>query len=311
MTDPPGGYARTDRAAVRRTGGEDLLESSSSIISRTCTPSGDLANDALEVQRSRLFCWLVRAGFAARGLTYGVIGGIAAALALGVGAAGTPNQQGALQIIAGAPLGRVVIAVAAVGLLAYALWKLGQGLIGRGPEGGGGSTAKDRIANLGGALVYFAFCAVAVKVLIGSAGGNQTTQQRQATAGVLHWPGGTVIVMAAGATLIGISLFQIWEAGCDKFSDDNKLSEMSRRAERTFLLVGRIGLIARAVVFIVSGYFLIRTAIEFKTSNGIGLDGALAAVHGQPLGALLLGLVAAGLLIFAVYSFLEARYRRL
>jgi Domain of Unknown Function (DUF1206) len=259
-----------------------------------------------------MFCWTVRAGFAARGLTYGVIGGIAAALALGVGSlGGTPNQQGALELIAAAPLGRVVIVVAAAGLLGYALWKLGQAVIGRGPEGGGGPTFKDRIANLGGALVYFAFFAVAVRVLIGSAGGNETAQQRQATAGVLHWPGGSVIVMAGGAVLIGISLFQIWEAACDKFADDNKLIEMSRRAARAFLIVGRIGLIARAAVFVLTGYFLIRTAIEFRTNNGIGIDGALAAVHGEPLGALLLGLVAAGLLIFAVFSFLEARYRRL
>jgi hypothetical protein len=64
-------------------------------------------------------------------------------------------------------------------------------------------------------------------------------------------------------------------------------------------------------VFLLVGYFVARTAIEFKPYNGIGLDGALAAVHDQPGGAVLLGLVAAGLLIFAFFSFLEARYRRL
>ncbi len=298
--------------AFRAQEGEALLESSSSIVSRTCTPSGDLAKDALSAQRARPFGWTVRAGFAARGLTYGVIGGLAAALAAGVGAGGeAPNQQGALQLIAQAPLGRVVIAVAAAGLLGYAFWKLGQAVIGRGPEGGGGPTFKDRIANLGGCLVYLAFFAVAVRVLVGSAGGNETTQQRQATAGVLHWPGGSILVMLGGAVLIGISMFQIWEAGCDKFADDNKLTDMSRRAARWFLIIGRIGLIARAAVFVVTGYFLIRTAIESRTSNGIGIDGALAAVHGEPLGALLLGLVAAGLLIFSLFSFLEARYRRL
>ena len=254
----------------------------------------------------------MRAGFIARGLTYGVIGGIAAALALGAGGAGgTPNQQGALQFIAQFPLGRGVIAVAAAGLMAYALWKLGQAVIGRGPEGGGGPTFKDRIANLGGSIVYWSFFFVAVRVLIGSSKGNETVEQRQYTAGVLHWPAGTIIVMLAGAVLIGISLFQVWEACCDKFADDNKLNLMSRRADRIFLVVGRVGLIARALVFVLVGYFLVRTAIEARTSNGIGLDGALAAVHGEPHGALLLGVVATGLLIFAAFSFLEARYRRL
>jgi hypothetical protein len=289
-----------------------LLEPSPSTNTPGPIPSGELAHGALEAQRSRPFCWLVRAGFMARGLTYGVIGGIAVALALGVGSAGgTPNQQGALQFIAQAPLGRVVIAVAATGLLAYALWKLGQAVIGTGPEGGGGPTFKDRIANLGGSLAYWGFFAVAVRVLIGSTHGNETVEQRQATVGVLHWPGGSILVTIAGAVMIAISLFQVWEALCDKFADDNKLTDMSRRAARWFLVAGRIGIIARALVFVLVGYFLVRTAVEFKPSNGIGLDGALAAVHGQPLGALLLGLVAAGLLIFAAFSFLEARYRRL
>jgi hypothetical protein len=56
-----------------------------------------------------------------------VLGAIALVLAVGAGAApAAPYQQGALALIARAPLGRVAVAVAAVGLLAYAPWKLGQ-----------------------------------------------------------------------------------------------------------------------------------------------------------------------------------------
>jgi hypothetical protein len=50
-------------------------------------------------ERSRLFQWLVRAGFVARGITYGLIGVLALALAAGAGTPGTaPNQQGALEL---------------------------------------------------------------------------------------------------------------------------------------------------------------------------------------------------------------------
>lgn len=278
---------------------------------RPTPPIDGLAGAALEAQRSPAFCALVRAGFVARGVTYAVIGGIAAALAAGVGSdGGTPNQQGALAFIARAPLGFVVVLAAAVGLLAYALWKLALGLIGHGPEGSSGHTLKDRIANVAGGLVYLAFFAAAVNVLLGATG-NETSEQRRATAGVLGWPGGTVIVGLVGVILIGVSLFQIWEALCDQFTDDNKLIEMGRARARAFLIIGRIGLCARALVFVLIGYFFIRTAIEYRTSNGIGLDGTLAALHREPFGAVLLAAVAAGLLAFAVFSFFEARYRRL
>src|SRR5579871_6288614 len=94
----------------------------------------EVRRDALGVQRSRPFELLVRAGFVTRSVTYGVVGGIALALAVGAGSApAAPDQQGALALIASVPLGRVAVAVAAVGLLAYALWKLGQAAFGRGP----------------------------------------------------------------------------------------------------------------------------------------------------------------------------------
>src|SRR5438270_7671668 len=79
----------------------------------------------LSVERSRVFEWLVRAGFVARAITYALIGALALAIAVGAGTDGTaPNQQGALELIAQAPLGRVALGAIAVGLLAYAMWKL-------------------------------------------------------------------------------------------------------------------------------------------------------------------------------------------
>src|SRR5690349_11447900 len=90
------------------------------------------------IERSKPFRWLVRAGFIARSVTYGVIGGLALAIALGAGTSGAaPNQQGALSLIAREPFGRVALVVISAGLLGYALWKFTQGILGHGPEGAG------------------------------------------------------------------------------------------------------------------------------------------------------------------------------
>lgn len=254
----------------------------------------------------------MRAGFVARALTYGVVGGITLALALGAGARhATPNQQGALALIAGAPLGRVAVAVAAAGLLGYALWKLGQGAFGRGPEGGGDPDVKDRVANAAGGIVYLGFFAVAVRILFGSGSGGASSAPSHATAGVLGWPGGAAIVAVAGAVLIAISTFQIWDACRGQFANESKLREMSPLERRVFFVIGRIGLVARALVFMLVGYFLIKAAIDFNPHDAVGLDGVLARVHREPYGPWLLGLVAAGLIVFATYSLFEARYRRL
>lgn len=279
---------------------------------RTAERNGrEPARQTLGVERSNTFRLLVRVGFLARALTYGVIGGVAVALALGTGAhSGSTNQQGALSLIAAAPLGRVVVGIAALGLLMYAIWKLSLAIIGRGPEGAGGKKLFDRVSNLAAAVVYFGFFAVALQVLLGSAG-NGTEKERHTATGVLGWPGGPVLVATAGAVLIAVSAYQVYSALRGDFAEENKTSQMSPSQRRMFSILGRVGLTARAVVFVLVGYFLIRTAIDFKPSKGIGLDGTLAQVHAQPYGTFLLALVAAGLLIFAGFSVLEARYRRL
>jgi Domain of Unknown Function (DUF1206) len=263
------------------------------------------------VERTPPFRSLVRAGFFARGITYGLIGGLAIALAVGAGSANaSPNQQGALALIARAPLGKGALAVISAGLLAYALWKTAQGVFGRGPEGGGGTSLFDRISNLAGGAVYLGFFGLAIRVLTGSAG-NGSSEARSAASGLLGWPGGRVLVGIAAAGLVAISIYQACDAIRGGFARDSKLEDMSPGERVAFLVLGRVGLIARAAVFALIGYFLIRTAIEFNPSNAIGVDGALAKVHHEPLGPWLLGFVGVGLLVFAGFSFLEGRYRQL
>ncbi len=254
---------------------------------------------------------MVRAGFVARGLTYGVIGALALAMAVGAGTAGTaPDQQGALELIARAPAGRAALVVICVGLLGYAMWKLVQGFFGRGPEGGGSPELKDRVANVAGGVVYLIFLGVAVRILTtGTSGGSDQT--RKAAAGVLGWPGGQLIVGIAGLVMLAISVYQLSDAVRGGFAKDSKTGQMDPSERKTFLALGRLGLSARSAVFALVGYFLLSTAIDFKASQAVGVNGALARLQHQPLGQWLLGLVGAGLLTFAVFSLVEARYRRL
>lgn len=262
-------------------------------------------------ERRRPFKWLVRVGFLARGVTYGVVGALALAMALGAGTAGAaPNQQGALALIARTPLGRVALIVICAGLLGYAAWKLTLGVFGRGPEGAESFELKDRVANVAGGIGYLVFFAVAVRILVSGSGKSSETPSR-AAAGVLGWPGGQLIVGLAGVVLVGIGVAQVLDAVGGGFADDNKLGKLSSGQRGLFMAVGRVGLSSRAVVFGLIGYFLVRTAIDFNARTAVGVDGALARLEHQPLGPWLLGLVAVGLLTFACFSVFEARYRRL
>jgi hypothetical protein len=263
-------------------------------------------------ERSRPFQWLVRTGFLARALTYGLVGALAIALAFGAGTAGTsPDQKGALTLIARAPLGFLALIVIAAGLLAYAIWKLTQALNGRGPEGGGGPSAGERVANAGGGVAYLLFCAVAVSVLAGSGGAGASGSPQSATGGLLASPGGRWLVGIAGVALVGGAIYQAYYGLSARFTRQIKTEEMKRDQLQQLRALGKVGLTARAVVFALIGYFLTRSAIAYDPKSAVGVDGALARLHHQALGPLLVGLVGAGLVVFAAFSLYEARFRRL
>jgi hypothetical protein len=86
---------------------------------------------------------------------------------------------------------------------------------------------------------------------------------------------------------------------------------LSREGERAFTAIGVFGHLARIVVFGLVGYGLLKAAINYDPRSAIGLDGALNKLCHQSYGPVLLGVVAAGLIGFALYSIADARYRKI
>jgi hypothetical protein len=153
-------------------------------------------------------------------------------------------------------------------------------------------------------------CFIAVKILLG-AGSSNATSPKKAASGVFGWPAGTWIVGIAGAVMVGVALYQIYRGLSQKFLDDSKVEEMGVRMRKWIGRIGSVGHLARGVVFGLVGIFLVKAAIDYNAQAAVGLDGALAKLVHRSYGGLLLGLVAVGLIAFAVYSLSDARYRKI
>jgi Domain of Unknown Function (DUF1206) len=255
---------------------------------------------------SRLFAILSRAGFVARALIYAIIGLLAFDLAIGQGGKIT-NQQGALRSIEQHSFGHLLLALLAVGLGGYALWRLFRAALGHGREGADHGIA--RLGALGSGIVYAGLCVVAVQILTGP--GTSGKGAKKTAGDVFSWPAGRWVVGIAGVVLAGVACYQLIRGLGKKFLDDSKTDQMSRPVYQGFTVLGTIGHVARAVVFGLIAVFLIKAAYEYKANEAIGLDGALGKLYDGAYGAWLLGAVAAGLIAFACFSLVEARYRKI
>ncbi|NUT56112.1 MAG: DUF1206 domain-containing protein [Thermoleophilia bacterium] len=270
--------------------------------------SGTIAAKGRRAGRSPLVERLGRAGLVAKGVLYAVVAILAVKVALG-GREESPDRHGALHTIAEQPFGQVLLILLAGGLAGYALWRLAQAIFDRDLEGDGPKGLAKRGAALGKAVWYGALCALTISTLVGaeSGGGNE----QKTTAGVFEWPGGRYLVYAVGLAFVGAAVFNGYRAATCKFEKKLKTGQMSDAEEAAATGVGVLGHLARMVVYGLIGLFLVRSAWEFDAKEARGLDGALMELAQAPYGELLLGAVAVGLFAYALYCFVEARYRRI
>ncbi|QIN81645.1 DUF1206 domain-containing protein [Rubrobacter tropicus] len=252
---------------------------------------------------------VARFGYAAYGVVYVLVGVLAFRAALG-GGGEAAGQEGALQTILLAPLGRVLLGLVALGLLGYAVWRLFQGVLDPENEGRDAKGVVKRSDHVVNGLFHVALAVSVGGVALGSGGGGGGGPDDW-TATLLRQPLGRYLTVAAGVGIVAIGLFQFYRAYDAKFMEKLKPGEMGP-AERTWTRrAGRLGHAARGVVFCVMGVFLVQAALRFDPSRARGLGGALSALASQPFGPYLLGAVAAGLACFGLFMFVVARYRRI
>jgi Domain of Unknown Function (DUF1206) len=254
------------------------------------------------------FAWIARSGLVARAIVYGVIGVLALEVAIGIGGK-TASQRGAMLAIARQPLGKVLLIIVAVGLGGYAVWRFVSAALGRRERDE--HKLGHRVAAFGSGVAYAALCVTAIRILVGAPTTGGTNSPKQAAAGVLSWTGGPAIVAAAGVVLIIVGAVQAYRGVTRKFLDESNTAQMRPAVQHGFAVLGVIGHLARTVVFALIGYGLITAALDYSPRSAIGLDGALARLARASYGPLLLGVVAAGFVCFALFSLVEARYRRI
>jgi len=251
---------------------------------------------------------LARSGLVAKGASYGLVGALAIKLAFGDGGKAT-SRQGALQALAQHSFGKIVLALLALGLAGYAIWRFVQAVAERDDDGKLKAWGK-RAAYVGRGLIYAGLTFSAIKILVGS-GENESQSEKahRTTAAILGWPAGRWLVGAAGLVIVGAGLWNAYRGLSKKFEDKWVTGGMSPLARTWGGRAGVVGHVARGIVFGLIGIFVTKAAVDYSPKDAIGLDGALRKLADASYGPYLLGITAAGLVCYGLYCLVDARFR--
>lgn len=264
--------------------------------------STDPQDLAARARRSDSLEILARIGYAGSGLVHLLIAWIAGRVALG--SSGEADEAGALEQLGSSTGGGVLLWVCAGGFAALALWHLIEALVPH--HGPTRDQLFDRAKAVGKAAVYGALGWTAFRVVTG-AGADSGETTTEATATLMSAPAGRVLVAVVGFVVVGVGAYHVVKGWTRKFLEDLRPTG-HRDVSRTVELLGVVGYVAKGVALGIVGGLIVTAAVQADPDQQTGLDAALKTLREQPLGEVLLLVVAVGLAAYGAYSFARARY---
>jgi len=253
---------------------------------------------------------LARLGYGARGVVYGLVGGLALLAAVGSGGQ-TGGSRSALQTLLLQPFGKVWLGLVALGLLGFCAWRILEALTDADHHGTDLKGWGVRIAHLISGGIYASLAISALSLALGwgsGSGGSEDQATQDWTAWLLSQPFGQWLVGLVGLAVIATGLAFAWKAWR---GDVTRHLALPADKRQWITSLGRAGFAARGVVFVIIGGFLLLAALHSNSAEVRGLGGALRTLQQQPYGWVILSLTAIGLFAFGLFGLVQARYRHI
>ncbi|MEU1164815.1 DUF1206 domain-containing protein [Streptomyces sp. NPDC005921] len=271
------------------------------------TPASPAPTVARPRPAARGTAWAARAGLVAWGVIYVLVGLLALRVALG-DRRQQADRNGALAELANRPFGAALLWALGLGLVGMAVWRLSEAVFGAvGPDG---RAAHMRLPALARCLFYTAVAWSVLEFAAGAGGGSGDAASRDLTARALGLPAGQWLVAAVGAGIVVTGVWTGVQAVRRDYCRQLKAGAMAGPVRRAVDVTGVVGGLARAAVFVAAGAFAVRAAVDYRPDRAKGVDDTLRSFAGTPAGPWLLAAVAVGLILFGLFAFALARWRR-
>lgn len=257
---------------------------------------------------SRTVEWIARAGYPVSGLLHVLIAYIIVQIAFG--SPGDADQTGALATLAAQPGGEASLWVVAFGLVALALWRLAETVLGLHPGEHSFAHMREsplinRLKAFGLALLYLGLAFAAVQFALGV--GRQGSERAEGlSARLMQSDGGQTVLVAVGLAIAGFGGYFVYKGASKKF-----LQDLTVPGGPLITVLGMSGHVAEGLVLFAAGTSVIGATFLHDPTRATGLDAAVEAIGDAQFGRAMLVAAAAGFAAYGLYSFALTRYSRM
>jgi hypothetical protein len=167
-----------------------------------------------------------------------------------------------------------------------------------------------RLGDVAAGVAYAGLAAVAVRLLgdpVDDAGLAGATWGAR----LLALPGGRALLAVGGLVVLGAAVSLAARAVTGRVADRLERRGLRPATVRAIVALARAGQAARAGLFGVVGWLLVRAAWLRDAAGVGGLGSALDVLDETAVGPVVVGVASAGCLAYGAYQLLKARFRRL
>ena len=262
---------------------------------------------------------VLRFGWLAKGALFVIIGVLSLELVRRGYSSEDADQQGALEALSTAPVGRVAVFAVSAGLLLYAIWQVWSAVVQDGDDDGDVDNAihqLKRVGWVGLAGVYALLASTGISIALKGESAAEDdpdgpTSPTGLSSRLFELPGGRVLVAIIGIGTIAVALYQLQKGMRRDFLDDIDTAGLGAGHRRLLTILGAAGFAARATLMGTAGWLFIDAALVRNADRAAGLDESLRTLTDAPGGQLLLAATGLGLIAAGAYDMMTFRRQRI